>query len=140
MELGYPVISYTLQEKGITPYREIPSDLSAGREVYSKNLEDLHSLLEWNLSQGIKFYRVSNQLAFDSRFESEEILQKLSSIGDFCKTNGIRLSFHCSHYVVLCSPKSFIRSRAKAEIERLSIFFDKLGYEASHWNKINLHI
>jgi UV DNA damage endonuclease len=140
MELGYPVVSYTLSEKGITPYREIPSDLSSAKEIYMKNLEDLQELLIWNDSQGIKFYRVSNHLAFDSRFESEEILSKMRSIGEFCREKGHRLSFHCSHYAVLCSPKGFIRSKAKKEIESLSSFFDNLGYEATHWNKINLHI
>lgn len=142
MKLGYPVVSYTLEKKGITPYRSLEAPIGR-EETYLQNLQDLKSLLEWNESLGIKFYRVSNHFApldIEKIAENSEISVLMKEIGDFCKKNGHRLSFHCSHYAVLCSPKDFVRRMSKKEIEAESKFFDLLGFEPSHWNKINIHI
>ena len=143
MYLGYPVISLSLLDKDVRPFRDLvgnPDEVSA---ILQQNLRDLKSVLEWNESVGVKFYRLSNTLAhrnIEALPEAEKILEMISEIGNYARANGHRLSFHCSHYAVLCSPKSHVRAGARAEIEAQSKFFDLLGYEATHWNKINIHI
>ena len=142
MKLGYPVVSYTLKEKGITPYRSLEG-VENREETFLANLQDLKILLEWNESLGIKFYRVSNHFApldIEKLVENVKISSLMKEIGEFCTKNGHRLSFHCSHYAVLCSPKDFVRRLSKKEIEAESKFFDLLGFAPSHWNKINIHI
>lgn len=142
MELGYPVISHILSAQGITPYRELKGTGEQISDIYIQNLEDLFTVLKWNEEMGIKFYRLSNQLIYplEKISRQEEALEILHSIGEFSRTNGHRLSFHCSHYAVLCSPKDFVRRKAREEIENQSLFFDHLGYPPTHWNKINIHI
>jgi UV DNA damage endonuclease len=142
MNLGYPVIPYSLLPFNVTPYKEPAGSASEMSSVHMKNLSDLLHTLQWNEQQGIKFYRVSNHITFpcEKTENPEAAFEMLSKIGDFCKENGHRLSFHCSHYAVLCSPKDFVRRKAREEIENQSLFFDNLGYDPSHWNKINIHI
>jgi UV DNA damage endonuclease len=142
MKLGYPVISHTLAEKGVTPYRKIEGALPQQMEIYLQNLKDLLETLKWNESQGIRFYRVSNTFGHqdDKIFENEEILSMLKEVGEYATSNGHRLSFHCSHYAVLGSPKASVRFGARNEIESLSRFFDLLGFEPSQWNKLNVHV
>jgi UV DNA damage endonuclease len=142
MKLGYPVVSYTLQEKGITPYRSLEESENRS-ETYLQNLKDLKFLLQWNEEQGIKFYRVSNHFAptdIEKISESPEILEAFKEVGDFATAHSHRLSFHCSHYAVLASPKDWVRRMSRLEIEAESKFFDLLGFSPSHWNKINIHI
>lgn len=142
MNLGYPVISYNLAPLGITPYRELSGSIDEISETYIQNLRDLRSTVEWNEENGIKFYRMSNHLIYPiSKINrQEEALEILNDTGNFCREKGHRLSFHCSHYAVLCSPKDFVRRKAREEIESQSLFFDHLGYSPTHWNKINIHI
>ena len=142
MKLGYPVISYSLQRVGIEPYRNLSESENRGK-TYLQNLEDLKSLLKWNEEQGIKFYRVSNHFApndIEKLSESSEILKAFEEIGEFVTAHNHRLSFHCSHYAVLASPKDWVRRLSRIEIESQSKFFDLLGLSPSHWNKINIHV
>lgn len=143
MKLGYPVISFTLEPKGITPYRKLEGSFESQREIYLENLKDLLSTLVWNQSVGIKFYRLSNTFGsfYNEAFaEDVRISDLLSKIGDFANEHGHRLSFHCSNYNVLGSPKNNVRFNSRREIESLSKFFDLIGMKPSQWNKINLHI
>ena len=144
MKLGYPVISHILSSQGITPYRKIEeSSLEKNALTFYQNLKDLKTTLLWNEKNGIKFYRLSNTLAhkdIEIFSHNENINVLLAEIGNFCRVNNHRLSFHCSHYAVLGSPKPAVRFNARKEIELQSKFFDLLGYEATHWNKINIHI
>jgi UV DNA damage endonuclease len=142
MKLGYPVISHVLTNKGVTPYREPSGSIDEITDTHLQNLYDLRSTLEWNEENGIKFYRMSNHLIYPIAKikRSDEALEILTDIGNFAREKGHRLSFHCSHYAVLCSPKDFVRKKAREEIEKQSMLFDQLGYEPSHWNKINIHV
>ena len=143
MKLGYPVISNILTSQGVTPYRKMEGSLEENAVTFYQNLKDLQTTLIWNEEKGIKFYRVSNNIAHKDIgvFSNNDIIKSLlTDIGNFCRLNNHRLSFHCSHYAVLGSPKPFVRLNARREIEAQSKFFDLLEYEATHWNKINLHI
>lgn len=143
MNLGYPVISHILSSRGVTPYRKMEGSIEENAVTFYQNLKDLQSTLLWNEEKGIKFYRVSNTLAhkdIEVFANNEKIGSLLLEIGKFCREKNHRLSFHCSHYAVLGSPKAIVRLNARREIEAQSKFFDLLGYEASHWNKINIHI
>jgi UV DNA damage endonuclease len=141
MKIGYPVVSFHMLKRGVTPYREVKEENAS--HTMQKNLEDLEETLRWNEEQGIKFYRLSNNLSYEhiAKLPNINLIeQKLNDIGEFCRLHGHRLSFHCSHYAVLASPKDFVRRLALREIESQSRFFDMLGYRPSHWNKINIHI
>ena len=143
MNIGYPAICLSLIGEKIFPCRPLDGDPSTFSDTYLKNLEDLQRVLVWNEEHGIKFFRVSNNLAQKNleKFSNyEKIQEKMKSIGDYCRENNHRLSFHCSHHAVLCSPKGFVRSLARDEIETESKFFDHLGYEPTQWNKINIHV
>ena len=143
MKLGYPVISHTLNSKGITPYRKIIGSFQQQISIFEKNLEDLLETLKWNQENGIKFYRISNTFGHPDNIkfaENEKISNLLNEIGIFSRNNGHRLTFHCSHFAVLGSPKPSVRFNSRKEVESLSNFFDLIGNRPSQWNKINLHI
>ena len=142
MKLGYPVISNILASQGVTPYRKMEGSLEENAVTFYQNLKDLQTTLIWNEEKGIKFYRVNfkYQTEIPGYSNNDIIKSLLIDIGNFCRLNNHRLSFHCSHYAVLGSPKPFVRLNARREIEAQSKFFDLLGYEPTHWNKINIHI
>jgi len=93
----------TLQEKGI----------KYAQELSLKNLNDLLYMLKWNIENEIYFMRISSDIfPFASHKDygysidfADDILKK---IGDFAKTNKIRLTMHPGQYNVLSSPSESV--------------------------------
>lgn len=143
VNLGYSVVSLSLLGDNIMPYRKSEGDYFQQASSLIENLKDLQELLAWNESNGIKFYRLSNNLAIpgvENLPRQEEIQFEFMRVGDYAREHNHRLSFHCSHYAVLCSPKEYVQKKTLDEIESQSRVFDLMGYEPSHWNKINIHV
>jgi UV DNA damage endonuclease len=74
-----------------------------------KNLDSLQKILAWNVSQGIKLFRVgSSTIPFASHrlftLDWENAFKdKLTEIRQFVQDNGLRLSMHPGQYTVLNS-------------------------------------
>ena len=91
--------------------------------VIEQNLADLRAILEWNLSHGIRFFRVGSSiipfgshpnfpLDWETRFADT-----LEDLRRFIAENNLRLAMHPGQYTVLNSPNEAIVTRALAELD-----------------------
>ena len=113
-----------------------------------KNCRDLLPLLQWNHAHDIHFFRISSQMfPWSGQYELEElpdfeaIAAALLAAGQYARSVNQRLTAHPPHFIKLASTDEAIRKRSVADLEVQSRVFDLMGYEqASHWNKINIHV
>ena len=113
-------------------------------ELISYNLNSLENIIDYNIKNKIKLFRISSDLIpfgsnpvnnlkwwdiFDSRF---------SIIGRKIKTSGMRVSMHPGQYTVLNSPKKEVVENAIEDLRYHTKVLDTLGVGED--NKIVLHI
>jgi UV DNA damage endonuclease len=116
-------------------------------EVILQNLDSLQQILEWNKSHDITFFRIGSELfPWMSKYNIYElprinaIKDKCLQIGAFCNANDMRLSFHPGPFNVLCSPDERVVNNTIDELNSHSEIFNLMGFEPSHYNKINIHV
>lgn len=121
--------------------------LSYVSELAMSNIDDCRRLLQYNLSRGIRLYRMSSDMfAFMGmyRFEDlprfETIERKLKSLGDFIKDNDIRVSFHPGPFDVLASENRSVVDKTILDLDRHAQIFDMMCLDASDYYPINIHI
>lgn len=113
-------------------------------ELIDHNLTALDTMLDYNIKNKIKLFRISsdiipfgsspvNELAWESIFA-----KKLAAIGEKALNNGMRLSMHPGQYTVLNSPNEDVVGRAVLDLKYHNKFLDALGLPPSH--KLILHI
>lgn len=114
------------------------------KECVSSNLNDLMSILKWNVENDIYLFRISsdiipfashpiNNIQWWKIFEKE-----LSDIGNFIKEKRLRVSMHPGQYTVLNSPREKVLHNSIADLEYHCRFLDSLGID--YTNKIILHV
>lgn len=158
MNLGYACINATLSElpksKRITTNRSMikrtfqSKGISYASELALQNVKDLLKILEWNEQNNIKFYRMSSDIfpwmseySFNELPDYEDICYHLDLAGEFATRNGHRLTFHPGPFNVLGSPKQSVVDKTIKELNSHSEIFDLMGfYDASPYNKINIHV
>lgn len=113
-------------------------------DITSHNLKSLENIIEYNIKNDIKLFRISSDLI---PFGSSP-LNKLSwwdifserffEIGKKIKENNIRVSMHPGQYTVLNSPNSDVVKRAVDDLNYHTRVLECLGVGPDH--KIILHI
>ncbi|MGI1659796.1 MAG: UV DNA damage repair endonuclease UvsE [Desulfitobacterium sp.] len=112
--------------------------------LIQSNLEALAKLLDYNLENDIKLFRISSDIIpFGSHPVNtlswwEDFHDRLQEIGRKALTNGLRLSMHPGQYTVLNSPNEEVVARAVEDLKYHTRFLDAMGLGAEH--KIILHI
>lgn len=131
------MIRKTFLEKGL-PYAS---------ELTLLNLNDCLEVLKYNVKNKIFVYRLSSDMIpWFSEFNLEElpdytkICNQLKKIGDYAKTNDIRLSFHVGPYTVLASESESVVDKSIDDLNKHSLLMDLMGLDATHYYPINLHI
>ena len=110
--------------------------------VIEQNLADLRAILEWNLSHGIRFFRVgSSVIPFGSHPDfpldwETRFADTLEDLRRFISENNLRLAMHPGQYTVLNSPNEAIVTRALAELDYHARFLDRVAPEGT----LTLHI
>jgi UV DNA damage endonuclease len=127
----------TFQERGIE---------YAG-ELAEENCRGLERILEWNIENGIGFYRITSSfIPWHNRYELEElpnygtIEEVLGRIGERAEKHSIRLTFHPGHFVKLASPTGSVVEKAVNELDVHGKILDLMGAEKNPYNSINIHI
>lgn len=114
-----------------------------------QNCRDLLPLIEWNHRHGIRLFRLSSALfpwASQYEYELEQlpdfeaIAAVLAEAGALARRHGQRLTSHPPHFVKLASREEELVAAGLANLELHSRLFDLLGFQPSHWNKINIHV
>ncbi|MGL5151212.1 MAG: UV DNA damage repair endonuclease UvsE [Clostridium sp.] len=109
-----------------------------------ENLSDLLKILEYNVSNNIYLFRISSDIIpFGSHPSltipwTEIFKDDLIKIGEFIKSNDIRVSMHPGQYTVLNSPNNDVVNKAILDLEYHNNFLNSLNIDFSH--KIILHI
>jgi UV DNA damage endonuclease len=155
--LGYACINMELRERGVFTNRTLRKATLEEKgyeylsELIIENLQDMKKILEHNESEGIRFYRISSEVfPFLSHPElgysihklphAETILSILKDIGEYAITKGHRLTTHPGQFNVLASPNQNTVMKTVLDLEAHSTLFDLMGFEPSHYNKINIHV
>lgn len=112
--------------------------------LIQSNLDALENMLNYNISNGIKLFRISSDIIpFGSHPVNtlnwkEKFSYQLADIGQKASSNNIRLSMHPGQYTVLNSPDENVVERAVEDLRYHAEFLDAMGLGKE--NKIILHI
>lgn len=113
-------------------------------ELIENNLDSLDKILDYNIKNNIKMFRVSSDII---PFGSHEVNtlkwwelfeEELAAIGEKALSHDMRLSMHPGQYTVLNSLDEDVVRRASEDLLYHTRFLDAMGLDCSH--KIILHI
>jgi len=146
IRLGYACVNLSLGKRGLTSRTcRLRNASRTQLEILTRaNLEGLSEVLRWNVSQRIRFFRISSgivPLASHPKVQwpwKKVLAQELGDIGHFIKSRNIRVSMHPGQYIVLNSPHTPVVKAAKAELSYHADFLDQLSLDSKH--KIILHV
>ena len=151
MNLGYACINMTMG-KTVTTNRTMVKrtfnlkGLDYVSELTLLNAKDIIKILQWNLKNDIKFFRLSSAIIpwgdhidLTQLKDFKQISEELKKAGDFAAKNSIRITSHPGPFVVLVSPKENVVHNAIADLEMHGKIFDMMGLSKTPYNKINIH-
>jgi UV DNA damage endonuclease len=153
VRLGYCCINLSLADKKVTANRGMVKKTFAQKgptyagELAYLNLVDLLTILKWNVENDIYVYRMSSDIfPWMSEYEItqlanfDQIQEKLTEIGSFIISNGIRVSMHPGQFDVLCSPTPSVVEKTIIDLDKHSQIMDLMGLPGSHAFPINIHL
>lgn len=112
--------------------------------VIEHNLNALETLVDYNISQNIKLFRISSDLIPFGSSRAQNIpwsqlySAQLQRIGSKIRDAGMRVSMHPGQYTVLNSPHPDVASRTMLDLAYHAQVLDALGTGSEH--KIILHL
>jgi UV damage endonuclease UvdE len=116
-------------------------------ELAEENCRDLEKIVQWNIENGIGFYRVTSSfIPWHNKYELEDlpnygvIEEILERIGETADREDLRLTFHPGHFVKLASPTESVVEKAVNELDTHGKILDIMNAERSPYNSINIHI
>ena len=151
--IGYACINMTLGKKGILTGRAMRAatlkekGLAHASQLALANAKDLKSILEWNLQNGIHFFRLGsdlfpwgNKVDVTQFPDYKEIVVVLAQCGQYAKDNNIRITTHPGPFNLLASPKESVVINTIKDLEMHALLFDLMGLSRTPYNKINIHV
>ena len=152
MNLGYACINMTLGKTKITTNRSmikktfIQRGINYAAELGLQNVKDLETIIQWNVENNIKLFRISSDMfPWASEYGIEnlpnitEIAEVMKRTGEYAKSHGVRLGCHPGPFNVLCSPNDKVVENTIKDLELHGKVLDLLGLYRSPYNKINIH-
>ncbi|MER2001171.1 MAG: UV DNA damage repair endonuclease UvsE [Carnobacterium inhibens] len=144
MSIGYACLTVGVPDTGFKTCRKANATEEKLKELIYFNLESLEKVIEYNIKNNIKLFRISsdiipfgsspvNTLAWWELFKPQ-----FDSVGQKIISSGMRVSMHPGQYTVLNSPDNEVVSRAVEDLVYHTKFLDSLGVGPEH--KIVLHI
>ena len=152
--LGYACINATLRKN-----HKIRANRRAIKKTYeekglphigdlvAQNLNDLYKILQWNVENKIRVFRLSSDITpWGSEYEftdlpnATEVMALFKKCGQYALDNDIRLSFHPGQFCVLASHKEHVIQNAISDLELHGRLMDALQQPRNHLAKINIHL
>jgi len=144
MRIGYACLTIGVPDTGIKSCIMKNAGEARLLELISHNLNSLENIIDYNIENNIRLFRISsdlipfgssavNKIPWWDLFRSE-----FSRIGEKIEENGIRVSMHPGQYTVINSPNEEVVSRAIDDLHYHSKVLECLGVGNEH--KIILHI
>ena len=155
INLGYCCLNSTLRERKPSVHTNrtcikktfVDKGLAHVSRLALQNVTDLSEVIRWNEEHGIRLFRISSDMfPFWSEYALPDlpdypaICEALRVIGDLARQYDHRLTFHPRPYVVLGTPRDEVATKSIVELDHHSQVMDLMGFEPSHWNKINIHV
>ena len=144
MRIGYACLALGVPGSGMRSSIKKNATPEKLREIIAHNLEALDHLIDYNIKNGIRLFRISSDLIpFASSPVNglvwwEEFNGEFRRIGDKIRDSGMRVSMHPGQYTVLNSPDEGVVSRAVEDLVYHARVLDSLGTGPDH--KIILHV
>ena len=114
------------------------------RGIITSNLSALEKMIEYNITRGIRLFRISSDIIpfathpINTIDWQTDYRNDFSRIGKKIKKTGMRVSMHPGQYCVLNSPDTCVVRNAISELNYHAAFLDALGVDGQH--KIILHV
>jgi UV DNA damage endonuclease len=144
MRIGYACINTVLKDSASRTCRKRNATQALLTELIGKNLDALERIIDYNIAQRIRLFRISSDLI---PFGSDDVnvidwvtvfRDRFTQIGAKIRQSGMRVSMHPGQYTVLNSPEASIVRSAVEDLKYHAKVLDALGTDSSH--KIVLHI
>ena len=144
MSIGYACLTIGVQNTNLKS--SIAKNINEEKllDLISFNLISLENIIDYNIKNDIKLFRISSDLIpFGSSpintIQWENIfLSEFNKIGEKIRKSGMRVSMHPGQYTVLNSPNIEVVDRAIEDLNYHTKVLDALGVGSEH--KIVLHI
>lgn len=113
-------------------------------EIIKHNLNSLSNIIDYNIENNIKLFRISSDLIPFGSSEVNQLkwweifLEELAFIGERIKTSNMRVSLHPGQYTVLNSNNEDVVTRAVKDLIYHTRILDSMKLDSKH--KIVLHI
>jgi UV DNA damage endonuclease len=146
--LGYACQNLTLGNTSSHTFRLKNFSIAKANSVILANVIALDEIIDWNIANGIKLFRVSSELfpfmdhpeigyEFTSLPDHQRIAAILENTGKKAISAGLRLTAHPGPYTCLGSPRPDIVTKAVKTMEIHGLMF-KLLKTSDH--AINIHV
>ena len=146
--VGYACINLSLQAHKVTTNRGMikktftQKGIAYASELALKNVQDLLTIVDWNLENGFGLFRISSDIfpwASEYRITDLPDFNEIRAILEVIGTRPIRLTIHPGPFNKLAGEGHVLTNTIK-DLEYQSEIFDLMGLVPSHWNKINIHV
>jgi UV DNA damage endonuclease len=135
--LGYACINTELHTQGIFTSRTLrlatykEKGISYVKELVMQNLNDLLTILEWNVAHDISFFRISSEMfPFASHliygYKLDFCDKLLKKIGTYAKKHKIRVTAHPSHFNNLASNRQSVIDNTLSDLAHHCEIFDRM--------------
>jgi len=144
MKIGYPCVNEAMDCSAANTFRLASYSEERLLAAVGANLTCLRRMLEWNVAQGLLFFRMGSGIV---PFGSHEIntfpwqthfATAFEEIGNYIKGNNLRVSFHPDQFVVLNSPSPDIVRRSIEELIYQGSMLDLMGLDGTA--KLQIHV
>ncbi|MBJ6110702.1 UV DNA damage repair endonuclease UvsE [Hymenobacter sp. BT523] len=144
MKIGYPCVNEAMDCSAANTFRLASYSEERLVAAVTANLACLRRMLEWNVAQGLLFFRMGSGIV---PFGSHEIntfpwqthfAADFRAIGDYIKAHDLRVSFHPDQFVVLNSPSADIVQRSIQELVYQGSMLDLMGLDGTA--KLQIHV
>ncbi|EJN41096.1 endonuclease for the repair of UV-irradiated DNA [Acanthamoeba polyphaga lentillevirus] len=153
IRLGYACLNSDLRNYDIFTSRKpiLKTVTSQGfdyvKETIIRNLRDLFTIIIYNESHGIRFFRISssifphlgNPLLPDSDYDLSFAKNLIKEIGSYAKINGHRLTMHPGQFVQLGSNNEEVVRRSFVELQNHATLLEMLGYSSLDSSVLIVH-
>ena len=144
MRLGYPCINREIGCTANSTFRLASYSEERLIQAVQNNLDCLGTILNYNVQQGLMFFRISSDLVpfashpvctFDWVGHFGGLLRK---VGDFIREYNIRISMHPDQFVLINALKDDVVERSVRELEYHCTVLDNMGLDSTA--KIQIHL
>jgi UV DNA damage endonuclease len=148
LQPGYACINLTLAAEGITTNRGMiqrtfsTKGIAYASEFALSNVQGLLRILQWNVANDIKVFRITSGLfpwASEYRLQDLPHFDEIRSILQEAGQLPVRVSTHPGPFNKLAGSGATLANTIR-DLEIHAELFDLMGFTPSHRNKINIHV